>query len=122
MMVTKQGYIRISQGISIGGGILFIIGGIILIVDFFMTSYSLPNVAIGLIIGTPFYIMQLDILILTVICIVIGALAIILVSREKRIMLGGILVILAGIIGLGIPGGVIIIGGSIYIVASTRTR
>ena len=122
MMVTKQGYIRISQGISIGGGILFIIGGIILIVDFFMPSYSLPNVAIGLIIGTPFYIMQLDILILTVICIVIGALAIILVSREKRIMLGGILVILAGIIGLGIPGGVIIIGGSIYIVASTRTR
>lgn len=121
-MVTKQGYIRISQGISIVGGILFIIGGVILIVDYFMLSFSLPNIAIGLIIGTPFYIMQLDILILTVICIVIGALAIILVSREKRIMLGGILVILAGIVGLGIPGVVIIIGGSIYIVASTRNR
>ncbi|MCK4973329.1 MAG: hypothetical protein KAS52_08400 [Candidatus Heimdallarchaeota archaeon] len=121
-MVTKQGYIRISQGISIGGGILFIIGGIILIVDFFVPSFSLPDVAVGLIIGTPFYIIQLEILILTVICIAFGALAIILVSREKRIMLGGILVILVGILGLGIPGVVIIIGGSIYIVASTRTR
>lgn len=121
-MVTKQGYIRISQGISIGGGILFIIGGIILIVDFFMPSFELPPIAIGFIIGTPFYIIQLDILILTVICIVIGASAVILVSREKRILLGGILVIIAGIIGLGIPGLVIIIGGSIYIVASTRNR
>ena len=121
-MVTKQEYIRISQGISIGGGILFIIGGIILIVDFFVTNFSLSNVAIGLIIGTPFYISQLDILILTVISIVLGALAIILVSREKRILLGGILVILVGVVGLGIPGVIIIIGGSIYIVASTRNR
>ncbi|MHA1592161.1 MAG: hypothetical protein ACTSUP_06795, partial [Candidatus Heimdallarchaeaceae archaeon] len=99
-----------------------IIGGIILIVDFFVLSFSLPDVAVGLIIGTPFYIIQLEILILTVICIAFGALAIILVSREKRIMLGGILVILVGILGLGIPGVVIIIGGSIYIVASTRNR
>ena len=122
-MVTKQGYIRISQGISIGGGILSIIGGIILIVDYFMASFELLSpVAIGLIIGTPFYIIQLDILILTVICIVIGALAIILVSREKRILLGGIFVIIVGIIGLGIPGVIVIIGGSIYIVASTRNR
>ena len=121
-MVTKQGYIRISQGISISGGILFIIGGIILVVDFFVLSFNLPNVAIGLIIGTPLYIIQLDILISTVICIVLGALAIILVSREKRILLGGILVILVGIVGLGIPGVIIIIGGSIYIVASTRNR
>lgn len=121
-MVSKQGYIRISQGISIGGGILFIIGGIILIVDFFIPSFELPDVAIGLIIGTPFYIVQLDILILTVICIVLGASSIILVSREKYILLGGIVVILVGIIGLGIPGVVIIVGGSLYIVASTRNR
>jgi hypothetical protein len=121
-MVTKQEYIRISQGISILGGMLFIIGGIILIVDFFVLSFKLPNVAIGLIIGTPFYIIQLEILILTVICIALGALAIILVSREKRILLGGILVILVGVIGLGIPGIIIIVGGSIYIVASTRNR
>ncbi len=120
-MVTKQGYIRISQGISIGGGILFIIGGIVLIIYHFMTV-DLPSFAIGLIIGTPFYITELHPLILTVICIALGASAIILVSWEKRILLGGILVILVGIIGLGIPGVIIIIGGSIYIVASTRNR
>ncbi len=121
-MVTKQGYIRISQGISIGGGILFIIGGIVLIVlDYFM-ALELPRFAVGLIIGTPFYIVELHSLILTVVCIALGALAIILVSREKRILLGGILTILVGIIGLGIPGVIIIVGGSIYIVASTRNR
>ena len=121
-MVTKQGYIRIGQGITIGGGILSIIGGLILVLDFFMDSFALSDSVIGILIGTPFYIIQLDIIILTVLCIAFGAIAITLVSREKQIMVGGIFVIVVGILGLGIPGGIIIVGGSIYIVASTRNR
>ncbi|MBY9001127.1 MAG: hypothetical protein KGD64_09450 [Candidatus Heimdallarchaeota archaeon] len=121
-MVTKQGYIKIGQGISIAGGMLFVIGGIILILSYFIEGFVLNSVATGLIIGTPFYIFQMDILILTVVSIIIGASTIIFVSREKHILVGGILVIILGIVGLGIPGVIIIVGGSIYIVASTRNR
>lgn len=121
-MVTKQGYIRIGQIITVVGGIFYILGGIILILSYFIQSFTLSSVVIGILIGTPFYIMELDILILTVLCVVYGASSIILVGREKFLLYAGILIILLGIIGLGIPGVFVVVGGSIYVVASTRNR
>ena len=122
IMVSKQEYIRIGQIITIIGGILFVIGAIVLILSYFIESFTLNSVTIGLIIGTPFYIVELHILILTVLCVIFGTSSIILVGREKFILYSGIIIILLGIIGLGIPGLFIVIGGSIYVVASTRSR
>ena len=122
-MARKQEYIKWGKILSIIGGILFVIGGVLLLLANFIPSFTLTPIASDIIIKTPFWwITGLRLIILAIIGIVLGALTIILVTSEIDALATGILLIVIGIIGLGFPGLFTVIGGILYIIASTKKR
>jgi len=121
-MARKQEYIKWGKILSIIGGILFVIGGALLLLANFIPSFTLTSVASDIIIKTPFYVFELRLIVLAIIGIVLGALTIILVTSEIDVLATGILLIVIGIVGLGFPGLFNVIGGILYIIASTKKR
>ncbi|MCG3215869.1 MAG: hypothetical protein KAS63_04100 [Candidatus Heimdallarchaeota archaeon] len=121
-MARKLDYIKWGKILSIVGGILFVIGGALLLIAHFVGNFTLNPIASDIIIKTPFYSFGLRQILLAIIGIVLGALTIILVTLEISVLATGILLIVIGILGLGFPGLFVFIGGILYIIASTKKR
>ena len=121
-MARKQQYIKWGKILSLIGGILFILGGALLLLANFIPSFTLDSIVSDIIIKTPFYPLGLQLIVLAIIGIVLGALTIILVTSEIDVLATGIILIALGIIGLGFPGLFNVIGGILYIIASTKKR
>ena len=121
-MARKQEYIKWGKILSLIGGVLFIVGGVLFLLATFISAFTLTPLASDIIIKTPFYTFGLQVIVLAIIGIVLGALTIILVTSEIDLLVTGILLIVIGIIGLGFPGLFTVIGGILYIIASTKKR
>ncbi|MHA1400374.1 MAG: hypothetical protein ACTSQE_08495 [Candidatus Heimdallarchaeaceae archaeon] len=103
------------------GGILFIVGGVLLLLNivlhFGLGTLESDMIAKGFILRfIPF-----DILI-AVIGIALGVLSIAFPNTKLSDFLLGLLLIIIGIIGIGIPGLLVVISGIFYIVASMKKR
>ncbi len=61
-------------------------------------------------------------LVLAILGVAFGAISIILVNAEISDLATGIILIIIGILGLGFPGLFLVIGGILYIIASTKKR
>ena len=75
-----------------------------------------------MIIKTILFTVPINEIILAILGVVIGAGIIILVGAEPPDLVTGILLIVLGIFGLGIPGLFAVVGGILFIIASTRKR
>ena len=127
-MATKKDFQKWAKIFSLLGGILFIIGGLLLFIDYFLTSSILPKIAQDIIIKTVIFSVLENlsgfnyILVLAILGIAFGAISIILVNAEISDLATGIILIIIGFFGLGFPGLFLVIGGIIYIIASSRKR
>jgi len=127
-MVTKKELQRWAKIFSLIGGVLFVLGGLLFFIDYFLTSSILPTIVRDIIIKTVIFSVLENlsgfnyILVLAILGIAFGAISIILVNAEISDLATGIILIVIGILGLGFPGLFIVIGGIIFIIASTRKR
>jgi hypothetical protein len=127
-MVTKKELQRWAKIFSLIGGVLFVLGGLLLFIDYFLTTSILPTIARDIIIKTVVFSVLENlsgfnyILVLAILGIAFGAISIILVNAEVSDLATGIILIIIGILGLGFPGLFLVIGGIIFIIASTRKR
>ena len=127
-MVTKKELIKWAKVFSLIGGVLFVLGGLLLFIDYFLTTSILPDIARDIIIKTVVFSVLENlsafnfILVLAILGVAFGAISIILVNAEISDLATGIMLIIIGILGLGFPGLFLVIGGIIYIIASTRKR
>ncbi|NPD87449.1 MAG: hypothetical protein HGN29_01915 [Asgard group archaeon] len=127
-MVTKKELIKWAKAFSLIGGILFVLGGLLLFIDYFLTTSILPDIARDIVIKTVVFsalenLSEFNfILVLAILGVAFGAISIILVNAEISDLATGIMLIIIGIFGLGFPGLFLVIGGIIYIIASTRKR
>ena len=123
--VRKRDLISSARIISYVGGVLYVLAGGILFLDYFMHRFSLDVgsrillylFGIEINAGT-----DADVLILAIICIVIGAGIIILIGAEPDHLLTGILLLVLAIIGLGAIAIFPLAGGILFIIAFTRKR
>jgi hypothetical protein len=120
-MAKKRDFQRWGKIISLIGGVLFVLGGILLFLGQF-GILTLTPLANDLVIKTVLFNVILQFWLIGLIGIILGAGSLILVNAEVDNLLTGILLIIIGIFGLGIPGLFTFIGGILYIVASTRKR
>ncbi|MHA1204039.1 MAG: hypothetical protein ACTSRR_04820 [Candidatus Heimdallarchaeaceae archaeon] len=120
-MARKSKLKKWGKALSIIGGVLYILGGVFLILHillrFNMGTLELDLIAKGFLLR----IITHD-FIIAVITIVLGILAITLPSSKMSDFLLGIILIILGIIGIGLPGLIVVIAGIIYIIASTKKR
>ncbi|MCG3225439.1 MAG: hypothetical protein H7645_00855 [Candidatus Heimdallarchaeota archaeon] len=127
-MVTKKELIKWAKIFSLIGGVLFVLGGLLLFIDYFLTTSILPDIARDIVIKTVIFSVLENlsdfnyILVLAILGVAFGAISIILVNAEVSDLATGIILIIIGILGLGFPGLFLVIGGIIYIIASTRKR
>ena len=127
-MVTKKELIKWAKVFSLIGGVLFVLGGLLLFIDYFLTTSILPDIARDIVIKTVVFSVLENlsafnfILVLAILGVAFGAISIILVNAEISELTTGIILIIIGILGLGFPGLFLVIGGIIYIIASTRKR
>ncbi|MCG3222032.1 MAG: hypothetical protein H7641_11700 [Candidatus Heimdallarchaeota archaeon] len=127
-MVTKKELIKWAKIFSLIGGVLFVLGGLLLFIDYFLTTSILPDIARDIIIKTVVFSVLENlsefnfILVLAILGVAFGAISIIIVNAEISDLATGIMLIIIGILGLGFPGLFLVIGGIIYIIASTRKR
>ncbi|GAG97260.1 unnamed protein product, partial [marine sediment metagenome] len=127
-MVTKKELIKWAKVFSLIGGVLFVLGGLLLFIDYFLTTSILPDIARDIVIKTVVFSVLENlsafnfILVLAILGVAFGAISIILVNAEISELATGIILIIIGILGLGFPGLFLVIGGIIYIIASTKKR
>ena len=82
----------------------------------------MPSIGQDLILKTILFGVELKVLHLAIIGVVLGAGIIITVSAEPPDLVTGIILLVIGVFGLGIPGFFTVIGGILFIIASTRKR
>ncbi len=122
-MARKRDLRRWGQILSYSSGILFALGGALLFLDYFVDAFTLEGtVTQDLIIKTILFTVPIAEIVLAILGVVLGAGIIILVSAEPPDLVTGIILIILGIFGLGIPGSVAVVGGILFIIASTRKR
>ena len=121
-MARKRDLRRWGQILAYTGGILFAFCGALLFLDYFIDSFTLEGIAQNLILYTILFAVPMAAIILAIIGVVLGAGIIILVGAEPPDLVTGILLIVLGIFGLGIPGIFAVVGGILFIIASTRKR
>ena len=122
-MARKRDLRRWGQILSYSGGVLFALGGALLFLDYFVDAFTLEGTIVSdLIIKTILFTVPIREIVLAILGVVIGAGIIILVSAEPPDLVTGIILILLGIFGLGIPGLFAVVGGILFIIASTRKR
>ncbi|MHA1953361.1 MAG: hypothetical protein ACXAAM_04000 [Candidatus Heimdallarchaeaceae archaeon] len=127
-MVTKKELIKWAKVFSLIGGVLFVLGGLLLFIDYFLTTSILPDIARDIVIKTVVFSVLENLsafnflLVLAILGVAFGAISIIIVNAETSDLATGIILIIIGILGLGFPGLFLVIGGIIYIIASTRKR
>ena len=127
-MAPKKELIKWAKIFSLIGGVLFVLGGLLLFIDYFLTTSILPDIARDIVIKTVVFSVLENlstfnfILVLAILGVAFGAISIILVNAEISDLATGIILIIIGILGLGFPGLFLVIGGIIYIIASTRKR
>jgi len=123
--VRKRDLVTTARIVSYIGGVLYVLSGGILFLDYFMPKFSLDIgsrvllylFGIEINSGT-----DVDILILAIVCVVLGAGIIILLGAEPNHLLTGILLLVLTIIGLGVIAIFPLVGGIIFIIAFTRKR
>ena len=121
-MASKRDLRRWGQILSYTGGILFALGGALLFLDYFIDAFALNQVIQDIVIKTILFTVPIGEIVLAILGVVIGAIIIILVGAEPPDLVTGIILILLGIFGLGFPGLFAVIGGILFIIASTRKR
>ena len=122
-MARKRDLRRWGQILSYSGGVLFALVGALLFLDYFVDAFTLEGtITKDLIIKTILFTVPINEIILAILGVVIGAGIIILVGAEPPDLVTGILLIVLGIFGLGIPGLFAVVGGILFIIASTRKR
>ena len=123
-MPRKRDYQKWGKIISLIGGALFVIGGILLFFAHFLTGFTLDPLTSNFVVF--FFNISLPsqsyFLILGIIGVALGAFAIIIANAERSDLLSGILLIVIGIVGLGIPGLFTFAGGILYLIASAKKR
>ena len=121
-MARKNEYIRWGKMSAYLGGILFIIGGLVLLIYHFMDR-TLGSIEYDLIVKSSFILQNINsLLVIAFIGIVIGAFVTISINLHVSDLARGIILIVLAIIGLGIPGLLTCISGILYILASTKKR
>lgn len=121
-MARKRDLQRWAQILSYTGGVLFALGAALLFLNHFLPSPYLPNIVQDLIVKTVLFTVPLTTIVLAIIGVVLGATVIILVGAEPPDLVTGIILIIIGIFSLGIPGLFTVVGGILFIIASTRKR
>lgn len=121
-MARKREIQRWAQISSYTGGVLFALGAALLFLNHFLPSPFLPNIVQDLIVKTVLFTVPLTTIILAIISVVLGAIIIILVGAEPPDLVTGIILIVLGLFGLGIPGIFAVVGGILFIIASSRKR
>ncbi|UJG43316.1 MAG: hypothetical protein K9W46_13200 [Candidatus Heimdallarchaeum endolithica] len=120
-MARKTKLEKWGKTLSIIGGVLYILGGVFLILHILL-QFNIGTLELDLIAkGFLLKLIGYD-FIIAVITIVLGILAIALPSSKLSDLLLGIVLIVLGIIGIGLPGLIVVIAGIVYIVASTKKR
>ena len=120
-MARKRDLRRWGQILAYVGGILFAFSGALLFLDYFIDSFTL-GIAQDLILYTILFAVHMADIVIAIIGVVLGAGIIILVGAEPPDLVTGILLIVLGISGLGIPGIFAVVSGILFIIASTRKR
>ncbi|GAH26750.1 unnamed protein product [marine sediment metagenome] len=121
-MARKRDLRRWGQILAYTGGVLFALCGAVLFLSEFIDGFSLEGIFQDLILYTILFAVPMTVIVLGIIGVVIGAGIIILVGAEPPDLVTGILLIVFGIFGLGIPGIFAVVGGILFIIASTRKR
>jgi hypothetical protein len=121
-MARKRDLRRWGQILSYTGGVLFALGGALLFLDYFIDAFTLEGIVQDLVLKTILIGVPIIEIVLAILGVVIGAIIIIIVGAEPPDLVTGILLIVFGIFGLGIPGLFVVIGGILFIIASTRKR
>jgi len=121
-MAPKREYIKWGKIFTYIGGILYIVGGFVALLDVILSSYTMGSLEQDLIIQGAFIISGLYLWLIALITILIGSLSIILVNTKLNELILGIILVIFAIIALGIPGIFMVIGGIMYIIASTKKR
>ncbi len=122
-MVRKRELVLWGKILGLAGGIFFALGAGLLFLDFFLKNrLILGPIGEGLIVKTLMFGVNIDVLFLAIISVVLGTVVIVTVSAEPKPLVAGIILIVIGVFGLGIPGFITVVGGIIYIIASTRNR
>jgi len=119
-MARKRDYQKWGKIFSLIGGVLFVIGGLLLFLAHFLPAFTLGGLASNFIVY--FFGVNVDFLVLGIIGVALGAFAIIIANAERLDLLSGILLIVIGLVGLGIPGLFAVIGGILYLIASAKKR
>lgn len=119
-MIRKRDLVNSAKIISYIGGVLYVLGASLLFLDHFIEGFNLHYVGDRLI--NYFFGIEVNILILAIISVIIGAGIIILLGAEISYLITGIILLVLAIIGLGIPAIFAICGGILYIIAFTKKR
>lgn len=122
-MARKNEFIRWGKISAYLGGILFIIGGLVLLINHFMDRTLEGSIEYNLIVKSSFILQNINsMLVIAFIGIVLGALVTIAINLHASDLARGIILIVLAIIGLGIPGLLTCISGILYIISSTKKR
>ncbi|MHA1685995.1 MAG: hypothetical protein ACTSYD_06235 [Candidatus Heimdallarchaeaceae archaeon] len=120
-MAPKKEYIKWATISGYIGGIVFIVGGLIAMIDA-ISKYTMGQFESDMIIQTSPILNGLHLWLLALISIILGALALILINTKLNELFIGITLIVFAIIGLGIGGIFLFISGVAFIIASTKKR
>ena len=121
-MARKRELILWGKILGLSGGVSFALGAGLLFLDFFLKARFLGLIGEGLIVKTLMFGVNIDVLFLAIISVALGTVVILTVSAEPKPLVAGIILIVVGIFGLGIPGLITVVAGIIYIIAATRKR
>ena len=120
-MARRRDYQKWGKIFAIIAGILFILGGILLIMHILsvvtLGTFEMDLVAKGFLLR----LIGID-WIIAILGITLGALTLVLLRADVSDTLRGILLIILGIIGIGIPGLLDFIAGILYIIAGAKRR
>ncbi len=119
-MPRKRDYQKWGKIISLIGGALFVIGGILLFFAYFLPAFTLDQLTSNFIVYL--FGINVNFLVLGIIGVALGAFAVITANAEWSDLLSGILLIVIGIVGLGFPGLLTVVGGILFLIASAKKR
>ena len=119
LKIRKRDLVNSARIISYIGGVLYVLSAALLFIDHFVSSFSLD---IGSRILCYFFNINVNILVLAIVSVIIGAGIIILLGAETDHLLTGILLIVLAIVGLGVIAVFPLVGGILFIIAFTKKR
>ncbi len=117
-MATKRQYEKWGKFFAIFGGIFFIVGAVILLMDMILDSFTVHQVITQTIVRSNYFV-QTEI-ILVIVGFVLGVLSLIIPNTELGNFIKGLLLLVFGIAGLGLSGLFVFIGGMLFIIASMK--